>query len=489
MPFLISYDSLPLSLTCTVAFQSKPAVNVVTDYITTSTTTAIVLYSSTPEISTVSEIDFFCCESMPLSLICTSAFQSEPTGAPSIWKQEGPAIVGDTYFDTFGASVALSANAKTLVIGAPIYYVNTVGKIGYVKVYSTNEDDGDRVQLGQTIYGDAAQDLFGYSVDITADGMSLAIASPGYYLNKDRLGYVRVFSLKSSTWEQVGSDITGEAIGDAFGRSVSISDDGKMVAVGASFNNENGEQSGHVRIYRLEDNGMSWVQVGEDIDGEAAWDESGESVSLSANGTTVAFGAAGASKNGVRTGQVRVYRIDSEGLGWEQLGQSIYGDYVDDRFGQSVNISPDGQTLAIGSTGYLGNNDRPGYVKVFSLDIGTDLGSSRWEQIGQDITGRAIGDGFGRSVSLSDDGGTLAIGAPFANGKNGDNSGYVAVYQMDDSGLSWKQLGEVIDGEAGGDYSGVSLSLSADGEKVVIGSYWSDDNGPESGHVRVFVIE
>ena len=94
--------------------------------------------------------------------------------------------------------------------------------------------------------------------------------------------------------QQVGKDIAGEAIGDLFGQSVSISDDGKMIAVGAPYNGEkNGMDcySGHVRIYPLSDDGASWEQIGGDIYGDAAGDTSGSSVFLSANRSIVAIRA------------------------------------------------------------------------------------------------------------------------------------------------------------------------------------------------------
>ena len=47
--------------------------------------------------------------------------------------------------------------------------------------------------------------------------------------------------------------------------------------------------SGHVRVYQYINS--SWVQLGTDIDGEAEYDKSGYSVSLSADGSTVAIGA------------------------------------------------------------------------------------------------------------------------------------------------------------------------------------------------------
>jgi 6-phosphogluconolactonase (cycloisomerase 2 family) len=393
--------------------------------------------------------------------------------------------------------VALSADAKTLVVGAPGLYDNT-DKEGYVKVYRMTDDGGSRTQLGQTIYGNATGDLFGWSVDVTAQGNVIVLSSTGYSVVNDRPGYVQVFSLDSDdetagttgTWKQVGQDIAGEAIGDEFGASVSISDDGKTIAVGAYTNDgKNGVDSGHVRIYRLSDDGTSWEQIGEDIDGDAAGDGSGISVSLSANGTIVAIGAPRAGIDGIWTGQVKVYRIDSGGSKWEQLGESIYGDNENDWFGRSVDISPDGNSLAVGTYVDVG----PGYVKVFSLENGggddDDLGASSWKQIGLTITGEANGDWFGYSVSLSDDAKTLAVGASDANGEDGDDVGHVRVYRRDDSESGWTKIGVDIDGEAAYDYSGLSVSLSGDGKTVAIGSDGNDDNGVNSGHVRVFVAE
>ena len=92
----------------------------------------------------------------------------------------------------------------------------------------------------------------------------------------------------AQNWTQVGSDIDGEAAEDRSGYSVSLSSDGSTVAIGASFNDGNGSASGHVRIYK-NING-TWTQQGADIDGEAVGDEPGWSVSLSSDGSTVAIG-------------------------------------------------------------------------------------------------------------------------------------------------------------------------------------------------------
>ena len=240
-------------------------------------------------------------------------FQSEPPAVSSSWKQQGRAIVGDAAFDYLGTSVALSADAGILVVGAPGDMSNMDRK-GYVRVYHTDKDDGSRI--GQTIYGNAIGDLFGWSVDITTEGNNIVLGAPGYYNNTDRPGYVRVYSLDNNdeagddTWNQIGQDIIGEANGDEFGVSVSISEDGKMIVVGAdAYDGRNGDDSGHVRVYRMDDSSTSWTQVGEDIDGKASVDYSGYAVSLSADGTTVAIGATGNNDNGVNSGHVRIFSI------------------------------------------------------------------------------------------------------------------------------------------------------------------------------------
>ena len=122
-------------------------------------------------------------------------------------------------------------------------------------------------------------------------------------------GHVRIYAWNSATsaWEQQGADIDGEAADDASGESVSLSSDGTTVAIGATDNDGNGSCSGHVRIYAWNSATSAWEQQGADIDGEAADDRSGWSVSLSSDGTTVAIGAPYNDGNGSNSGHVRVY--------------------------------------------------------------------------------------------------------------------------------------------------------------------------------------
>ncbi|CAK0857914.1 unnamed protein product [Prorocentrum cordatum] len=139
-----------------------------------------------------------------------------------------------------------------------------------------------------------------------------------------------------------------------------------------------------------------------------------------------------------------------------------------DLSGGSVSLSSDGSRVAIC------------HVRVFGLSGNT------WSQLGQDIVGETYGDLSGGSVSLSSDGSRVAIGARFNDGA-GSNSGHVRVFGL--SGNTWSQLGQDIDGEASGDLSGTSVSLSSDGSRVAIGAIYNDGAGSNSGHVRVFGTE
>ena len=117
-------------------------------------------------------------------------------------------------------------------------------------------------------------------------------------------------------WSQLGTTIAGESAGDYSGWAVSLSDDGTIVAIGAYGNDKNGNESGHVRIYKYT-NG-SWTQLGDDIDGDYAGDLFGVSVSLSADGTILAIGAEGDDYAGTDSGSVSIFQYSNNS--WAQLG-------------------------------------------------------------------------------------------------------------------------------------------------------------------------
>ena len=92
--------------------------------------------------------------------------------------------------------MALSADARIMVIGASSHDTYN----GQVKVYRTDYDGGNWVQLVTINGGSDFPDSFGNSVDITPDGMTIICGSPQYFSSYDRptTGYVRVFTRRAT---------------------------------------------------------------------------------------------------------------------------------------------------------------------------------------------------------------------------------------------------------------------------------------------------
>merc|ERR1712091_158196 len=134
-------------------------------------------------------------------------------------------------------------------------------------------------------------------------------------------------------------------------------------AVGSRFNDGAGSNAGHARVFAWDSDDKTWTQRGDDIDGEAAGDESGSSVSLSADGTALAVGAPYNSGAGTWAGRARVFAWDSAVGAWAQRGDDIDGEDAGDRSGWSVSLSADGTALAVGAP--------------YNDDAGSNAGSTR----------------------------------------------------------------------------------------------------------------
>ena len=330
--------------------------------------------------------------------------------------QRGGDIDGQAQGDRSGWSVSLSADGNTLAVGAR-QDDSSGNRSGSTQIYTWNGTAWS--QLGNDIDGEAAEDESGHSVSLSADGTTVAIGARRNDGNGNSSGHTRIYNWNGTTWNQLGSDIDGEAANDFSGRSISLSNDGKTVAIGAHKNDGNGSNSGHTRIYSW--NGTTWSQLGGDIDGEASDDESGFSVSLAGNGTVVAVSAYQNNGNGSNAGHTRIYTWN--GTTWNQLGSDIDGEAADDEGGYSIALSNDGNTIAIGARLNDGNGTNSGQTRIYSWSGNT------WSQLGSDIDGEASDDESGFSVSLSDDGTTVAIGAR-QNDSNGTNSGHVRVFDL-----------------------------------------------------------
>jgi hypothetical protein len=115
-------------------------------------------------------------------------------------------------------------------------------------------------------------------------------------------------------------DIDGETTDNNSGHSVSMNATGNRVAIGAPYNDGTSGSSidnrGHVRIYEW--NETAWIKLGDDIDGEAASDQSGVSVSMNSAGDRVAIGATGNDGiSGTNRGHVRIYEWNT--TAWIQI--------------------------------------------------------------------------------------------------------------------------------------------------------------------------
>lgn len=186
---------------------------------------------------------------------------------------------------------------------------------------------------------------------------------------------MQVYEWRNDAWIQLGSGIDGEAADNRSGASVSLSADGYRVAIGAYYNDGNGHNAGHVRVYEWV-NG-TWQQIGEDIDGETESELSGYSVSLSADGNRVAIGAPYNNGNGHNAGLVRVYEyVNGTPGSWGQIGWDIEGEAENDSSGRSLALSGDGNRVAVGAPGNSDNGNSSGQVRIYDLSLISDTHSA-----------------------------------------------------------------------------------------------------------------
>lgn len=235
-------------------------------------------------------------------------------------------------------------------------------------------------------------------------------------------------------------------------------------------------------------------------------DQFGYAVAISSDGSTLAVGspmensgATGVDGNRADTsaddaGAVFVYvRSGSRWLFQAYLKASNAESF--DQFGNALALSADGNTLAVaaffessGATGINGNQADNSSPQSGAAYIFTRAGT-KWTQqayIKASNTGeRDDGDTFGYSIALSDDGTTLAVGAPSedsnASGVDGDQrdnsaGGAGAVYVFGRTGAAWAQQAYL---KAANTHAamlfGYSVGLGADGNTLAIGSF--DERG------------
>ena len=298
----------------------------------------------------------------------------------------------------FGASVAVSANGRTALIGGPSGY----GGVGAAWVFSRT-GSGWRQTAKLTPNGLSAPtgyvanpDGFGASVALSANGKIAFVGGPGSrWRTRVDLG-VRNLRL---AWRQQGPELIaeGEAGTGQFGASVAVSALGDLAIVGAPFD-DNGR--GAAWVFRRA--GSVWRQQGGKLvgGGELGFGRFGTSVALSADGTIALVGAP-VDRNGA--GAAWVFRRAA--TGGSELGAKLTpkGELGAGQFGDRVALSAPGTTALIG--GGLDHGER-GAAWIFALH------GSGWAQEGAKLSGRGeVGEGqFGVAVALSAAAGTALIG-------------------------------------------------------------------------------
>jgi WD40 repeat protein len=308
-------------------------------------------------------------------------------------------------------------------------------------------------QAGFGIEGEKAYDESGSSLDLSSDGTRVVIGSRLNDGAGTTAGHVRVFERSGDTWVQLGADLDGEAADDRFGTRVAISANGSRIAAGADLNDGGGVASGSARVYDYV--GGVWTQVGATIYGVAN-DAIGWSLDLSADGKRLVVG--GSTPNAL-PGRARVYELVAGA--WTQVGATLEDTFS---FGSAACISADGNRIAVSQIA-AATSTRPGTVYVY------DWNGTSWAMVGSPLVGRTGGFLFGTALSFSADGNTIAIGARQA-------AGYTRVYRL--TGGAWEQVGADLDGVEG-ENLGNSVSVSADGTRLLAG-------GPPKSTVRYYKL-
>ena len=269
------------------------------------------------------------------------------------WQPLGSTLDGAVAGDQFGFPVALSDDGTILAVGA---WLNDAGgsNAGHVRAFVWTGTEWS--QRGNDLLGSSSGDRFGNSVSLASDGTILACG--GNQRGNDGPGYVRIYHWSGLAWQQQGSALMGFSSNDVFGESVSLSGDGSIVAVGAV-------SGSYVVVFR--NDGTDWVQIGQTIRGEVVGDFFGISVTLSFDGKTILIGGYLNDSNGVDSGHALVFRLSPNEQEWIQVGQELVGEAAGDLFGFSTSISDSGTRISIGASRNDGNGVDAGHVRVYDL--------------------------------------------------------------------------------------------------------------------------
>ena len=334
----------------------------------------------------------------------------------------------------------------------------------------------------------AASRQFGFDTCMNHNGTVIAIASLQLNTSTEDLysGIVSVyFESNEGLWSQLGADIvlSSETIAWTGDGVVSLNEDGDILAIGTSYEILD---KGQVRLMQYNDASDIWITKGQIIDGTVDGERFGASVELSADGNVLAIGSPfySESEEMIMVGRVSVWNYIEDTDEWD-LSFDIVGEAAFDESGLSIALSSNSSRLAIGAMGNNGSSHDAGHIRVYDIDSHKKI----WNKIGSDIDGESALDWFG-STAISSDGEIVAVGAKGSDGQEGNifmNKGHVQIYQLTEE-YGWAKIWFEIQGENRNDFSGGKLDLNNDGSRLIIGAESNDGDGTQvdAGHARVF---
>ena len=336
----------------------------------------------------------------------------------------------------------------------------------------------------------AASDYFGYSVSISLDGNTLAIGA--FYRDETNLtnvGAVYIYTKANGLWSQEAKIIpTGSVAEDHIGYAVSVSGDGTRVAFSAPDADNGAALSNAGAIYVYVKSVSTWTQEYKYV--ASANNILGWHLAINEDGSKIIAGAPYADYSSyIDIGSAYFFsRTNSTWSLVTTLTPSTDPTSYD-YGGKKVAISGDGNTAVFCVEGDDYFNGNPSYYDtgaafVFVRNTSTGAWSQQAKLTASDY---ALNDMFGEGgASLSYDGNTLAVTSRRDSNSNGGGAGSVYVYTR--SGTAWTQTTRLqsSDGIANDNF-GVSTSLNRDGTVLAVGSFGSDINGlVNTGAVYIF---
>ncbi|WP_321504340.1 PGF-pre-PGF domain-containing protein [uncultured Methanoregula sp.] len=292
---------------------------------------------------------------------------------------------------------------------------------------------------------------------------------------------------------------TGSAIADDVGYSVAISSDGSRVIVGALENSTAGSEAGAAYIFKKPAAGWSGTTSTSSADatftGGAAGDNFGTSVSFSSDGSRAIVGAYNNDTAGSEAGAA--YLFDEPAAGWSGTTSAssatarFTGGAANDWFGSYVSLSSDGSRAMVGAYKNSTAGSNAGAAYLFDKPATGWSGTTSASSATARFTGGAANDWFGSYVSLSSDGSRAMVGA-YKNSTAGSNAG--AAYLFDKPATGWSGTTSAssataqFTGSAANNWFGSYVSLSSDGSRAIVGAYYNDTAGSDSGAAYLFDI-